>query len=79
MKSIEAVKIRLKQLIKDKKENYNSLCVKSCLSPSTLKTIFYKDVESVKLTTISLLCSGLGITLQEFFNDDIFKDIDDIE
>ena len=79
MKSIDAIRIRLKQLIKEKGTNYNDLANRSGVTASTIKTIFYyKPTKSTTVYTISLLCFGLGITLYEFFNDDIFKDIEDI-
>lgn len=80
MKSIDAIRIRLKQLIKEKGTNYNDLAHKSGVTASTIKTIFYyKPARSTTIYTISLLCGGLGITLFDFFNDDIFKDIDDLD
>ena len=79
MKSIDAIRIRLKQLIKEHKTNYNELAQKSGLTPSTIKTIFYcKEARSTTVYTLSLICCGLGISLFEFFDCDIFKEIDDL-
>lgn len=79
MKSIEAIRIRLKELIKENGTNYNDLANKSGVTASTLKTIFYcKTAKSTTIYTLSLLCSGLGITLFDFFNNDIFKQVDDL-
>lgn len=80
MKSIDAIKIRLRNLMKEKGTNYNDLSMKSGLPRSTIKTFFYnKNARSITVYTLSLLCGGLGITLTDFFNDKIFKDIDDLE
>lgn len=80
MKSIDAIRIRLRNLIKEHNTNYNELSIKSGLPRSTIKTFFYyKNARSVTLYTISMLCSGLGITLKDFFDDEIFKMVDDIE
>ncbi|HIT61867.1 MAG TPA: helix-turn-helix domain-containing protein [Candidatus Caccovivens faecavium] len=80
MKSIDAIRIRLKQLIKANGTNYNDLAHKSGVTASTIKTIFYcKTAKSTTVYTISLICGGLGMTVYDFFNDDIFKDVDDLE
>ena len=80
MKSIEAIRIRLKQLIKEKGTNYNDLAKRSAVTASTIKTIFYcKNAKSATLHTIALLCAGLEITLYDFFNDEIFKQVDELE
>lgn len=79
MKSIDAVRLRLRNLIKEHNTNPSELSIKSGLPRSTLKTFFYyKNARSITVYTISLLCGGLGITLADFFNDDLFRDIDDL-
>lgn len=66
--------------MKEHKTNYNALSMKCGLPRSTIKTLFYyKAARSVTVYTISMLCSGLGITLTDFFNDEIFKFVDDID
>ena len=80
MKSIDAIKIRLRELMREKETNYNDLSMKSGMPRSTIKTFFYnKNARSITVYTLSLLCSGLGITLAEFFSDKIFENIDDLE
>ena len=80
MKSIDAIKIRLRELMNEKGTNYNDLSVKSGLPRSTIKTFFYnKNARSITVYTLSLLCGGLGISLADFFSDKIFSDIDDLE
>ena len=36
-----------------------------------------KRVKVPRLTTLTQLCDGLNTNLQEFFNDEMFKNIDD--
>ena len=80
MKSIEAIRIRLKQLIKENGTNYNDLAHKSGVTASTIKTIFYcKTAKSTTVYTLSLICGGLGLSLFDFFNDPIFKQVDDLD
>ncbi len=79
MNSMKAIRIRLKNLINQNKTNYHDLCIKSGLSNSSLKTIFYGKTRSTTIRIISILCGGLGITLFDFFNDDIFKKINGLD
>ena len=80
MRSIDAIRIRLKNLIREHNTNYNDLSIKSGLPRSTIKTFFYyKNARSVTVYTLSMLCGGLGITLTDFFNDDIFRFVDDLD
>lgn len=44
----------------------------------TLNALFgTRKSNVIKLTTLVQLCLGLNTNLQEFFNDEIFKEIDD--
>jgi len=51
----------------------------SGVEPSTITSIFYGKSKNPGINTIKYICDGLGITLYEFFNDDLFKtnDLDD--
>ena len=65
--------------MKEYNTNYNDLSMKSGLPRSTIKTFFYnKNARSITVYTISLICGGLGITLTDFFDDELFKNIDDL-
>ena len=45
---------------------------------ATLNSLFSTRKTKVpKLTTLTQICDGLNTNLQEFFNDNIFKNIDD--
>lgn len=75
----EAIKIRLKNLMKQK--NINSRYEISCdagLNPSSLNDFYRNKVSYPRIDTLYLICESLGINLQEFFNDSIFN-IENIE
>ena len=57
----------------------NKLGTISGVEPSTITSIFYGKSKNPGINTIKYICDGLGITLYEFFNDDLFKtnDLDD--
>lgn len=45
---------------------------------STLNELFSSRTTQVpKLTTLTQICDGLNTNLQDFFNDKMFRDIDD--
>lgn len=49
------------------------LCKKIAMPEETLRSIIDERYKTVKLDTIILICDGFDISLQEFFNDDLFK------
>lgn len=54
----------------------NKIASKSCLTQSTVQHIAEKSYKDVKLLTIVRLCDGLGLSLKDFFSDEVFNDID---
>lgn len=68
-----AVGNRIIELCKKNEITVNALAVKSNVPPSTLKNIVYGQVGNAGVETISKLCEGLGITIQEFFSSDEFE------
>ena len=60
---------RLQQLMDERGLNMYSLAKRSGLSWNTIKN-FYSRQSKPTVTTISMLCDGLGITLSQFFEED---------
>ena len=60
---------RLKELMEARGLNMHSLAKRSGLSWNTIKN-FYARKSIPTVTTISMLCDGLGITLAQFFDVD---------
>ena len=61
-----------KLLIKNKKSKYK-LEKESGLTHSALRYIFNESNKDVKFSTICKVANSFNLSLQEFFNDDIFK------
>lgn len=76
MKTIEAIKERLLQLCDEHNTNVHALSLYSGISPSTLKSIIYGNSKNPGVVTIKILCDGLGITLAQFFDCDLFNNLD---
>ena len=66
--SMVNVRDRLKQLMDERDLNMYSLAKRSGLSWNTIKNIFSRSTNPT-VTTLSMLCDGLGITLAQFFED----------
>ncbi len=60
--------IRLKQLMDERGMNMYSLAKRSNLSWNTINNIFSRSTNPT-ITTLSMICNGLGITLAQFFED----------
>lgn len=43
---------------------------------STLAAFMSKRTELIKLHTLLHICEGFGITITEFFEDDVFKEVE---
>ena len=76
MDTRKAVANRLLQLCEEKRLSVNALARLSAVPPSTLKNIINGGSKNAGVVTIKKLCDGLEISLREFFNDDIFDDIE---
>lgn len=69
----EATRIRIKELIVSNKMNINMLATKSGINESTLRSILNASTEHPKNITIYYICLGLGITLSQFYDSELFS------
>ena len=72
----EAVSIRLLELCKDKNITVNKLATLSAVTQSTVNDIVNMKSKNIGIVTLKKLCDGLQITITEFFDDDIFKELE---
>ena len=54
----------------------NHLANVSGVSTSTVKSILYGNSKNPGIVTIKKLCDGLDITITEFFEDELFRDLE---
>ena len=76
MRIKKAVIYRIKELCKKKNLKLNSLANISGITPSTVYTMFDNSRKDVGIVTIKKLCDGLDVTINEFFSDDIFENLE---
>ena len=71
-----AVVQRFKDICNERNIKPNELANLSGVTPSTVYSLFSEDRNNVSITTIKILCGGLGITLGQFLGADIFDDLE---
>lgn len=76
MRINEAIKEKINKILIENNLTINKLASISCLTQSTVDSLVNGKSHNPKLLTIVRICDGLGITLKEFFNDELFADLD---
>lgn len=77
MKAREAVAKRIINLCDLKAITPNALSYRSGVSQSTIKSILNGESKNPGIVTIHKLCSGLGITVANFFGVEDFSTLED--
>lgn len=77
MKLYEAVGKRILYYCNERGITPNKLCTMSGIIQSTVNSIFSGRSKNPKLDTIKNLCEGLQIPISEFFNCELFSDLED--
>lgn len=72
----DAIRNRIRFYQKEKKMSLWALFKASGVPMSTLAAFMSGKTELVKLDTLLHICEGFSITLTDFFEDDIFKDVE---
>jgi len=76
MQLSEAIRIRIKSILNDKKMNVWTLCKKSAVPCSTLTTFLNGKTILLKLDTLLHICEAFEISLKEFFDDPLFDEVE---
>ena len=71
-----ALVLRFKMLCKEKNIKSNSLATMAGVTPSTVYSAFSSDRKDIGIVTIKKLCDGLDISIYEFFNHEIFANLE---
>lgn len=76
MKIKEAVTERFKELCAERNITINSLTTQSGVTASTAYSMMNPTRQDVGIVTIKKLCDGLDITITEFFDTELFKNLE---
>lgn len=77
MKLVKAISIRVKKLLKENNLNQYYLFKNGGIPRSTISNVVNCKKGRVSTDTVYQICSTIGISLQEFFNDPIFDKVTD--
>ena len=72
----EAVRERILELCRELDISINRLSSMSGVTQSTVNNIVSGRNRSTTISTIKKLCDGLGITIEEFFHSDLFRELE---
>ena len=76
MDAYTTVKNRILYLCEERRMTINKLATESGVAPSTIKNIIYGKSQNPGIVTLKMLCDGFGITLTEFFDTDVFRNLE---
>lgn len=72
----EATRLRILELCQENNITVNRLANLSGITQSTLNNIVSRRNKSATLSTIKKLCDGLDISIQDFFQNDLFMGLE---
>lgn len=72
----QAVTARILNLCRERNISINKLCTMSGVTQSTVNNIISGRNHSVTVSTIQKLCEGLGITIEDFFHSELFRNLE---
>lgn len=72
----EAVRQRIIELCQERNMSINALSHESGVTQSTVNNIVSRRNHSTTVATIQKLCDGLEMTITEFFQSDLFSNIE---
>ncbi|MBE6948769.1 MAG: helix-turn-helix transcriptional regulator [Ruminococcaceae bacterium] len=76
MNTKEAVALRIIELCDKNNIAINSLANISGVSPSTVYSMLNEKSKNPGVVSVKKLCDGLGISIREFFDNDIFDNLE---
>lgn len=78
MRLQDAIRFRILELAKERKWSVNKLAERSGIAPSSLKRTVkpYATIKNTSTETIQKLCYGLDIPFREFWNSELFDNLD---
>lgn len=71
-----AVKNRIQELLEEKQMSIYKLSIEAAVPASTIKNILYGKSKNAGIITLKMICDGFGITINEFFDTDTFKNLE---
>lgn len=73
----EAIRKRILNLAKERNLTINKISSLSGLPHTTLLSFMNNETHNPRISTLLHICEAFGISLKEFFDDKLFKDVRD--
>lgn len=71
-----AIVLRIKELCKQKQIKYNTLATNSGVTPSTVYSLLDENRKDIGVLVLKKLCDGLDISISDFFDSNIFRNLE---
>lgn len=72
----DAIVMRLQNICNERNIKYNELATHSGVTPSTVYSLMDEKRRDLSVITLKKLCDGLDMTMIDFFDDDIFRTLE---
>ncbi len=72
----QAIVLRMQDICNEKSIRFNELANRSGVTPSTVYSMMDSRRKDLSVSTLKKLCDGLEISIPDFFNSDIFKNLE---
>lgn len=72
----DAIEIRIENLCTERNITINKLCTICGITQSTLANLRARTRTNISTLTVLRICTGLNISIYDFFNDALFKNIE---
>ena len=76
MNTKEAVAKRILELCEERGIAVNALATVSGVSPSTVYSMLNEKSQNPGVVSLKKLCDGLDISVRDFFNSDLFENLE---
>lgn len=76
MELSQAIRIRITNLIEERNLNVSKLSTMAGISRATLSKFLSGQRKYLRIDIIEYICEGLNMNLKEFFDDEIFDNIE---
>ena len=76
MRTKEAIRLRIMELCRENGLTVNGLSARCGITQSTLNNIVSGRNNSATVATIQKVCDGLDMNLPEFFNSELFYNVE---
>lgn len=76
MSTGDAIRERIRELIRERGLTEYGLILKAGMPPSTVKSVMNSKARNPRVCTITMICAGLNITLREFYDSELFDNSD---